>query len=443
MLAQDFDTFGKHSIYLHVTNASEYTLDGPYSLLADIGGGALLCQTVGVITHVDQADPTRLQQLVDMAVGETTVNPDERDHLFPCGTILVVNDDSSGTILEGYESVYHVATMERTFLREKGWLAADSPMRLVAGSDALINRLHLWYQLHMENTWLQHAICNIQRRMTHLCRCNRTLGLPAMVFPLPEVVVHDILETVATAIAESTREALPSMLRRFDSEIVGPLEMNLEYILSRSRTVPVLEVDEHIRNAYLDIHATLSHCMEKHMTFWLDVITWIVNHDQSDVKLGRLGEGLISALRNAVQERLEKMYAGMEAHFIAAYNVCDVTDKSRCIIRTDRSATYEMPMVNLSFNIDAGTMAHMMSEGRCVFAETMLNRDFIRDILGALPLVEECREKRFDIWNEQRLLNVATSELLQLAYDFESTGCLLCPGRMVSLYHVQSGTFLT
>ena len=443
MLQHEFEKFGDYSIYLYMTKASELTEDGPYALLQAFEGGRLLQRTVGVVTQMDLADripgqANRAQELVDLALRNE--KRQARDRPFDCGTFLVINKDEESDPLSGYEPVYLRAAREKKLLAGFAWANGDG-MDDVVGSDALIQHLHSMYFAQMEVTFLPQVIRHMQRRCAELKRDDRDLGLPAVVCAPPDDTLLTLLNTIINGVTSTLEDKLPAILLKFDADYIHPLEMDLGEVLSATRTIPKLEVDQNIRQVYQDILTCFADRKAIHRGFWLEELTNALLNDDSEVKLGRFVT-LIEALETSIGDKLDAFYSMLEEHLGDAFDVDDVTDKFSCVIRADRTQSFEVPMVQLSFKIDADTLAHSICDSMRVFAEAIRDANYIREVLLPCSLVEGCRLERFDIWNEQRLLRVATTELLDLAYEFDSTGCVVCPGRSMSLYHVSTRAFL-
>ena len=434
-LQHEFETFGDSSIYLHMTKASELTEDGLYSYLETFEGGRLLQRTVGVVTGVELVDPNRLEELVDLTRG---CKRQARDQLFTNGTFLVVTGDEQSDPLWGLEPLYLRAERERRFRAECGWNDIDVT-RSVAGSIALIRLLHRMHFEHLEKTSLPHVITRMQDEWVELKRRDRALGLPAVVFPIFDNARQSLLTTIITGMISTLEKKLPSLLLKFDATCIYPLEMDLGELLSVTRTIPAMDVDENIYQVYEGIMACFMNCKVSHGAFWLKELSHALRTDESDMRLGRFGE-VIDAWIERVQWQLDGFYESMEYELNLSLQETNVLHKLSCEICADRSQNFEEPMVQLSFKIHPGTLAHSIGQCTQVIVRTIEDFRSIQEL--PCSLVENCRQERFATWTEQRLLRVASTELLNLAHEFASTGCVVCPKRMVSLYHPQTCTFL-
>ena len=436
MLRKDLERFGDRSTYLHVTRATEHTEDGPYSIIAEYDGGAFLNRAVGVVTHLDCADPARTQELVDLALsGEGA----QRDHAFAGGTFLLMNKPAA-TDPVGFEAIYLRNERERAFFMEKGWLDLNADMQAVVGGDALLQQLHILYFYQLEVSWFGHVMCKMQEHLKYLRDANIALGLPAVTYAPTEAQLTPLLDNITTVVVAAIRARLPSMLRTFEEWCVEQIKPELNDIIA-PKVVPVLEVNRHIQQVCLDIVAVFDVYRDRIVNFWLGEMDTLLQHDESEFKLRRF-PCVISSLKNVVREKLLQFHNMLLVRFQNTYDANELIDKSLCIIEADRRVVCEMPTVQLSFKIHAETVAFSMCESRRIFAETICDVSVIKDTLKTCTIVENCRLERFDNWHEQRLLQVASSHLLDLAYEFDSVHCVLHPQRMVSLYHVKTGTFL-
>lgn len=442
MMINDFNKFGDYSIYLHMTKASENTDDGAYQILDSYEGGRLLKQTIGIVTQMDTASiipekPDREAELLDLALG---VCRNEADHLFPSGTILVMNKDEPTDGPCGYQPVYDRAVRAKEFFAAKGWSASNSPYYDVVGGDALIRRLHEMYFKQLLSTYIPDVNIELQARVSELMSANRELGLPPIVYPLPQEELQPLLNQVITGIITTLNGRLASISMRFDTDHIAPLEDEITRILSSTQDMNRMEADTYIQA----VHQSLLDCYtarkQSHIAFWSEELRDALVDDDSDVKLGRF-TFVIDVLQRCVEAKIREHFQHLDG-ILDQFLLREILEHHSVMMTSQRNATTTVPMVTMSFVTDPGMLAHKICGSLRVFSNVITDAAFIRQSLQNCSLVEGCRAQRFEIRNELCLLRTATSELLQLAHGFDSTACLLSPGRYVSFYHIKSGTFL-
>ena len=176
-MTNHFQRFGENSFYLHMTKATQFTEDGPFSILDEFRDVDILQRTIGVVTHIDMADsiadhPNRLTQLQDLAKGVSNVEGASfGDHILPNGTFFVMNrEDQTLDAPSGFEPAYNRRQRETEFLSTPAWTDAGLSAEKV-GTNALIGALQRMHFLRLEQTYIPSVMCDIQsHQSTSICR---------------------------------------------------------------------------------------------------------------------------------------------------------------------------------------------------------------------------------------------------------------------------------
>ena len=443
MLRHEFERFGDYSIYLHMTKSPQLVEDGAYSILRAFEGGRLLQRTVRVVIDTDMklndesfGYLTRLINSVN-EYGAPLADGAVGGHL----PYVVFNIEDTSDPMTGFAPPHCRASREKAFLDTFTWPRYNlSAWSNNVGTGSLVRRLAKMNYALAEEHFLPQAIRNMQERMTALHRSSTELGLPQAT-SAPAGEEHEaFLNNIISCIINTFQKKRSAILRRFDMDHLRKLEGDLCGVLE-ARDVPRLQVERTIRDVCVNILECISASREPHMEFWRKVFEDTLSTDKSAIKVGRFPH-LIARMWEGIRNELISCYDSMERSLRSQFQVnieinC-IIDTLSCVIRPNRSQPLSEPRVKLFFNISPGMLAHVICKSMQVFGRVISNQERIRELLvHAVPeeLVENCRLERFDIWNEQRLLHVATAELLDLAHEMGSTGCVLSPGRLVSLYH--------